>query len=141
MNKLAPKGVQWITSASDDDQHYKAALDTTTLGQWSLVRDGKEIRPTVTIEAVRPYVPARRRQVRLPDGQMGPEPIKRYEIRFKGVKKTWIAGPVSLEVLAQLFGAKRKGWIGQKVTLYTDHDVKMKGRRVGGIRIQNVAAT
>ena len=134
----------WIDSASPTVvTHYKALLDTNHLGQWSMFSKttGKEIRPTVTIEAVRPYVPERRREVKLPDGRRVPEPIKRYEIRFKGIAKTWLAGPVSLATLAALYGNKPSDWIGKQVTLWHDPNVTMGRRRVGGIRILDQVPT
>jgi hypothetical protein len=138
-----PRELPWIDSGNKIDVHYKALLDNRHLGQWDLVerKTGRAIRPTVVIEAVRPYVPERRRQVKQSDGQYVPEPIKRYEVRFRGKKKTWLAGPVSLAVLSQMYGDKPVGWIGQKVTLYVDPNVMMGRKKTGGIRILNERPT
>lgn len=133
----------WIDSGSAVDLHYKALLQNEHLGQWDLVdrKTGRLIRPTVVIQALRPYFPRKRRSVKQEDGTYAPERINKYEIRFVGKNKTWIAGPTSLAVLEQMYGTKAKGWVGQKITLYVDPNVKMGRRTTGGIRVVNERPT
>jgi hypothetical protein len=138
-----PTDRPWIDSSSSVDLHYKALLESDYLGQWDLVNrtTGKLIEPVVTIQALRPYVPERRKMVRRADGSERPEPIKRYEIRFVGKKKIWLAGPVSLAALATMYGAKPKAWVGKSITLYVDESVSFGRRRTGGIRVRNTVPT
>ena len=121
-----------ITSANantDGNIHYKALLDNDTLGQWD-IPPGRTV--TVEIESLEPYIPKIRRKV---NGK--PEPIKRYIISFVGKRKKWIAGPVSLQVIAKIHGKKLGGWIGKKIALYTDESVMFGRERTGGIRVRN----
>jgi hypothetical protein len=113
-------------------------IDTTWLGQWDFP-PGREA--TVEIESVTKYKPTRPRRVKLPDGTYGPEKNKRIIIAFKGKKKKWLAGPVSLDTIASMFGANVEAWIGKRITLYVDPDVTMGRNKVGGIRVRPMVAT
>ena len=118
--------------------HYKTLIDTTWLGQWDFP-PGREA--TVEIESVVRYKPARARKVRLPDGSYGPERNKRVIIAFRGKKKRWLAGPVSLDAIAAMFGPDVDKWAGKRITLYVDPDVMMGRAKVGGIRVRPMVAT
>lgn len=57
-------------------------------------------------------------------------------LRFKGKKKEMVLNTVNRKHLAKMFSTDTKKWRGQKITLYYDPTVKMKGEAVGGIRIR-----
>lgn len=118
--------------------HYKQLIDTSYLGQWDFPPGRKA---TVTIESVKRYKPARARKVKRDDGTFGPEPAKRLEIRFRGKRKPWLAGPVSQSAIAGMFGPIIQDWIGKSITLYVDESVMLGRARVGGVRVEPVAAT
>lgn len=116
--------------------HYKAMVDTNYLGQWDLP-PGREA--TVLIAKIEPYRPPRPRMVKLPDGRKVPEPDKRLAIYFQGKKKAWLAGPVSLDAIAKIYGPVVQDWIGKAITLYVDADVEFGGKRTGGVRVRPTA--
>lgn len=122
--------------------HYKTLIDTDYLGQWDFP-PGKDA--TVTIESVSRFRPKRPRMVRQSDGSFAPEKSRRWVIRFVGKKKPWLAGVVSTDALARMFGTNYESWYGKKITLYVDHDVTFgNGRnapKVGGVRVRPMAAT
>jgi hypothetical protein len=113
--------------------HFKELVDTSYLGQWSLP-PGKD--QVVLITKVERYEPARKRTVRLADGTEADEPSKRLCIHFQGVKKPWLAGPVSLNAIANLYGPIVQAWIGRAITLYVDPNVKMGKQTTGGLRVR-----
>lgn len=117
--------------------HYKRLLENEHLGQWDLQKDdGTYLRATVVIERVTAYLPPRRR---MKDGK--PERNNKLLIAFAGKRKRWIAGPVSQQAIASLYGPVIQDWIGKKVTLYVDPSVTMGRKKVGGIRVENKAPT
>ena len=118
--------------------HYKTLIDTTWLGQWDFP-PGKSA--TVEIESVARYKPIRPRKVKQPDGTYGLEKNKRVIIAFAGKKKRWLAGPVSQDAIAAMFGPDVDAWKGKRITLYVDADVMMGRAKVGGIRVRPMAAT
>lgn len=126
-----------ITKDSKDNPHYKSLIESDFLGQWD-IPSGKE--PVVVIESLAPYIPRRRKKVRV-DGQLRDEPIKRYRIKFVGKRKEWLAGPVSLQTLAAMFGPKIRDWCGQKITLYVDPNVMFGKTKTGGVRVRNTKPT
>jgi hypothetical protein len=117
--------------------HYKRLLENEHLGQWDLQReDGTTLRATVVIERVTLYVPPRRR---MKDGK--PERNNKLLVSFVGKRKRWIAGPVSQQAIAGLYGAVLQDWIGKSITLYVDSSVTMGRKKVGGIRVANALPT
>ena len=113
--------------------HYKELIDTDWLGQWDLP-PGRDV--TVTIATVERYKPKR---VRMVNGV--PERNKRLDISFVGKRKHWLAGPVSQQSLAAMFGPVVQDWIGQKVTLYADASVTFGRKKTGGVRLRPTIAT
>ena len=107
--------------------HYKSMVDTNFLGQWDLP-PGREV--TVLIAKVERYNPVRKRK----DNAGNEEPSKRLAIHFQGKKKPWLAGPVSLQAIAGLYGPIVQNWIGKAITLYVDPSVKMGKTTTGGLR-------
>lgn len=118
--------------------HYKTLIDTDYLGQWDLPV-GREV--TVEIASVERFVPLRQRQVKRLDGTRGPEKVKRLRVTFVGKRKAWLAGPVSQEAIAAMYGPDVEAWVGKRITLYTDPDVMMGRVRVGGVRVRPVKPT
>ena len=129
--------------------HYKALLDNDYVGQWDFPIDaktGKRIEITVTIDGVpKRYKPARQMSKKMPDGSYAPERIKRLEISLKNargpIRKKWLSGPATQQVIASLYGNDIEGWDGKLLTLYVDPDVMMGRDKVGGVRVRNVAPT
>lgn len=62
------------------------------------------------------------------------EEIK-YVIYFSEDYKPWAPGIETLEVISQIAGSGNvDDWIGTKLVLFVDPDVKFGGKKVGGIR-------
>lgn len=127
---------------------YRSLVQKDHLGQWDLLKpDGSYRKPVVVIEKVERYVPRELRKTKklgsdnkpiLDDRGKPvyePERLKRLKITFVGQRKAWLAGPVSQQVIAQLFGPIIQDWVGKRIQLYFDPHVKMKGATVGGIRV------
>jgi hypothetical protein len=117
---------------------YRTLVDRDWLGQWDLARpDGSYRDAVVEIESIKRYVPRERRKVRdKQTGKLTEEKLKRLHITFKGKRKAWLAGPVSLAALAALFGPYVQDWIGKRIALYVDPTVAFGRRTVGGIRVR-----
>jgi hypothetical protein len=118
--------------------HYKELIDTDWLGQWDFP-PGREV--TVEIASIERYKPKRVRTVKGPDGRKVPERNKRLDVSFVGKRKHWLAGPVSQQSLAAMFGPIIQDWIGKKITLYVDASVMMGRQKTGGVRVRPTAAT
>ncbi len=58
-----------------------------------------------------------------------------FSIAFKGASKQMILNATNRRALSRSFGADTKKWIGQKVKLYVQDNVKMGGKIVCGLRI------
>lgn len=59
-------------------------------------------------------------------------------ISFVGAEKPLAAGTEILTVIAQMYGDAPKKWIGKKITIYGDPNVKFGGEKVGGVRVRPV---
>jgi hypothetical protein len=137
-----PKVPTVIDSKTPGRTHYKRLLENEHLGQWDLVtEDGRDLRPVVVIESVRPYTPPQRRKKKMPDGSYAFERNNKLLIAFVGKRKRWIAGPTIQKSIEGLYGPVLQDWIGKKVTLYVDHSVMMGPRKTGGIRVLNLKPT
>lgn len=118
--------------------HYKTLIENDYLGQWDLQRpDGKLNEPVVVIESVTKFVPQIIRKKKMPDGSYEPERNKRLLIRFKGKRKAWLAGPATQDTIRKMYGPYVEDWIGKKLTLYVDTEVRMGRQKTGGIRVRN----
>jgi hypothetical protein len=114
---------------------YRSLVERDWLGQWDLMgRDGSYRDAVVEIAEVRRYVPRARRK--LADGT--DEKLKRLAVSFVGKRKSWLAGPVSQQAIAGLYGPIIQDWIGKKIALYVDPTVKMGRQTTGGIRVRPV---
>ena len=51
-------------------------------------------------------------------------------------RKSWVLSRTAADCLAALFGSLRSGWVGHRVTLYRDPDVRVGAEKVGGIRVR-----
>lgn len=117
--------------------HFKTLVDSDWLGQWDLPAAQDVV---VIIESVSKYVPERRRTVEdKRTGQKKPEPLKRLDIGFRGKRKHWLAGPVSLERLAKMYGKYIEDWIGKPIALYVDPKVQFGSETTGGVRVRPTA--
>lgn len=128
--------------------HYKSLIESDYLGQWDLQRDGRPVDAVVQIEKVERFVPQKVQKKKVTDATGRPmldangreqwkvAPNRRIKISFKGKRKAWLAGPVTQEVIAKMFGPKIEDWIGKKITLYPDATVKMGRQVTGGIRVR-----
>lgn len=61
---------------------------------------------------------------------------KVFAIEFERAKKQLTINSTRRKSLKDMFGPDVTKWKGQKITLYVDPTVKMKGEVVGGIRIR-----
>lgn len=118
--------------------HINTLVESDYLGQWDLIdpNSGKTREVTVEIEGVRKYQPEVRKKKRMPDGSYKLEPNKRIEIRFKGKRKSWLAGAVSRKTIRAMYGNYLEDWIGKKLTLYVDFDVMFGSEKTGGLRVR-----
>ena len=57
-------------------------------------------------------------------------------IKFKGTEKMLWLSLGKLKSLGDILGKNASDWIGQKITLWADPNVKMRGQVVGGIVIE-----
>ena len=121
--------------------HYRAMLENEMIGGWDLTKDGKPIRATVVIKSVEQYVPPRRLKKKMPDGSFAPERLNKLVIEFERTRKKWICGPVNQATIKGIYGTNVVAWIGKKITLVFDPDVKMGKKVTGGIRVVNTAPT
>ena len=122
--------------------HYKELIDTNYLGQWDFKRgpDGRRRKYVVEIAKVERYKAARQR-TKIVAGRKVTEPNKRIEITFAPpAKKHWLAGPVSLDAMAKMFGPNVENWVGKKITLYVDEEITFGRVTVGGVRCEPIAA-
>ncbi len=128
-------------STSGPPIHYKSLIETDALGQWDLYsrKDGKPLDAVVVIESIEPYVPRQRKTVRRADGTRGPERLNKYLFKFVGKKKFWISGPATQQVIAGIYGPNLRDWIGKKITLYPDPDVRFGSKKTGGVRVRPTA--
>lgn len=61
----------------------------------------------------------------------------KYDVQFSdGDGKVWRPSNGMLELLAKLWGYETSEWLGRKVELFRDPEVKMGRDRVGGIRVR-----
>ena len=112
--------------------HYKTLIDTVWLGQWDLpARDA-----VVTIAKVERFRPEVERKKKMPDGTYAPEPNKRLALSFVGKRKQWLAGPVSQQTIAGMYGPQIEAWIGKRISLYVDPNIKMGRVVTGGVRVR-----
>ena len=113
--------------------HYRALREDPGewLGQWDLP-EGRDV--VVIIDKVERYVPARRQKRKMPDGTFRDEKSKRLIISFRGKRKRWLAGPVSQEAIAGMYGPNFEGWLGKPISLHVNPDVMMGTKRTGGVR-------
>lgn len=122
---------------------FRTMIEKEFLGTWDFPRgpDGKHREATVEIASVDRYKPPRIRQVRGPDGKLGPERNKRIVIGFVGKRKKWLAGPVSQAAIAAIAGNYVEQWIGTRITLYVDEEVTFGRKKLGGVRVRPQRAT
>ena len=76
--------------------------------------------PTVTIETVEAK--------QFDDGN-------KLVIKFAGKEKTFVCNKTNANRIASAYGNNTDGWLGQKITLYTDQ-VDFQGKLVDAIRVK-----
>lgn len=62
--------------------------------------------------------------------------VPKFIIYFEEGKKGMVLNVSCRSKLVEKFGNVVKNWVGKKVTLYVDPDVKFAGKVVGGIRVR-----
>jgi hypothetical protein len=62
-----------------------------------------------------------------------------YDIAIEGDERYWRPPPTVLKQLKLAYGDEGADWVGKAATLYGDPDVKMKGVKVGGIRVSHLS--
>ena len=82
----------------------------------------------VTIEKV-----LERRNVTFEGGRKKP---RIFTLRLAGKERELVINATNREMLKKLFGPDSRQWIGQKIMLWVDTTVKLKGESKTGIRIK-----
>lgn len=59
-----------------------------------------------------------------------------YSLAFKKAKKQLVLNSTNRKTLVAKFGVNVKDWKDKEVVLYVDHNVRMMGKVVSGIRIK-----
>lgn len=62
-----------------------------------------------------------------------------YDIAIEGDDRFWRPPATVLKQLVLAYGDDAADWVGKSARLYGDPDVKMKGVRVGGIRVSHLS--
>lgn len=62
-----------------------------------------------------------------------------YDIAIEGDDRYWRPPATVLKQLVLAYGDEAANWIGKSASLYGDPDVKMKGVKVGGIRVSHLS--
>jgi len=57
-------------------------------------------------------------------------------LHFKETTKRLVLGAGRTKVLQLLYGNKLKDWVGKRITLYRDPNVRVKGKKTGGIKLK-----
>ena len=62
-----------------------------------------------------------------------------YDIAIEGDDRYWRPPATILKLLKLAYGDEAADWEGKRARLYGDPDVKMKGVKVGGIRVSHLS--
>lgn len=62
-----------------------------------------------------------------------------YDISIEGDDRYWRPAATVLKLLVLAYGDDDSNWIGKRAQLFGDPDVKMKGVKVGGIRVSHLS--
>lgn len=62
-----------------------------------------------------------------------------YDISIEGDDRYWRPPATVLKQLVLAYGDEGANWVGKSAILYGDPDVKMKGVKVGGIRVSHLS--
>ena len=62
-----------------------------------------------------------------------------YDIAIEGDDRYWRPPATVLKLLKLAYGDEGADWVGKSALLYGDPDVKMKGVKVGGIRVSHLS--
>jgi hypothetical protein len=62
-----------------------------------------------------------------------------YDIAIEGDDRYWRPPPTVLKLLKLAYGDEGANWVGKRAHLYGDPEVKMKGVKVGGIRVSHLS--
>ena len=62
-----------------------------------------------------------------------------YDISIEGDDRYWRPPATVLKLLVLAYGKNGSNWVGKSARLYGDPDVKMKGVKVGGIRVSHLS--
>lgn len=109
--------------------HYKAQIERDHLGQSDLA-DGFGGFREATVEIAEVPVLYRPRKPK------AGEKANKYAIKFVGKRKAWLSGPVTQATIAGMYGPYLELWVGKRITLYVDPDVRMGRDKTGGIRVR-----
>lgn len=62
-----------------------------------------------------------------------------YDIAIEGDDRYWRPPATVLKLLVLAYGDEAANWIGKSAALYGDPEVKMRGQKVGGIRVSHLS--
>lgn len=106
----------------------RAMFDASTLGWWDLWPDRS--RPprdfVVTIEGVKPEV------LTAPGGSKSRRPV----VKLHKTEKALVLNKTNAKAIAGMYGHDTREWVGKRIAIYADPDVKFGREKVGGIRVR-----
>lgn len=62
-----------------------------------------------------------------------------YSLEFKNAKRQLVLNGTNRKTMVSLYGADVKAWIGKKVTVYVEHNIKVGRERKDGLRLRATA--
>lgn len=64
------------------------------------------------------------------------KPEEKLVLRFRGRDKGLVCNVTNFDTIEMMYGDETDEWVGQPITLYTDHTVKFAGKKAPGIRVR-----
>ena len=62
-----------------------------------------------------------------------------YSLEFKNAKRQLVLNGTNRKTMVALYGADVKGWIGKKITIYVEHNIKVGREFKDGLRLRATA--
>lgn len=109
--------------------HYRTLYSRDYLASFDL--GGKDI----VVEIVK-VVPVKLRKIKDKRETIEQRPVLYFRGRENG--PGMVLNPTNGKTMLAMYGAHIEDWIGKKVTLYVDHNVRLGGGIVDGLRIRPV---
>lgn len=115
-----------MPTEKEKKEHYKTLFHPDYIGQFAFA-DGEE--KVVTIRTV-----AKDIEIYNPgNNEKEPKPVVYF--KEKDVLPL-ILNSTNAEIISNMYGPYYEEWAGKPITLYVDHNVKVGGKKVGGLRVR-----